>query len=78
MLRLATIAKLMARNFPLSTSHQLATLIVPYVLLVLVTAAVMLRFRSRHLKKVKPGVDDWLCLVALVRDSLQIIQDAKN
>jgi hypothetical protein len=60
------MAGLNTRNFDLTTGHQLAPLIVPYVLLLVATLCVGLRFRSRYLRKVKPGIDDWLCLVALV------------
>lgn len=53
-------------GFPLTTSHQLAPIIVPWILLVIATVTVVLRFQARSMQKAKYGVDDWLVLTALV------------
>jgi len=52
--------------FPLTTKEQLAPLIVPYVLIVLASIVVLMRFAARRMRRLKLGWDDWLCLAAAI------------
>lgn len=51
---------------PFSTGRARATVIICVVFLVLATMAVMARFWSRHLKRVKPALDDKLIVLGLI------------
>lgn len=61
------IMEIQKRSFKLTTTHQLAPVVLPYILLLIASIAVILRFWARRIRKAGYGVDDWLVLLAIVR-----------
>jgi len=59
-------AQLSKRTFTIVNSGQLTLIIVPLLLLVLASVAVVLRFKARKLKKTSAFTDDYLILLALI------------
>ena len=53
-------------KIPIMNSIQVANIVAPTVLYTLATGAVAVRFWSRRAKRQPLGIDDWLCLLALV------------
>ena len=59
---------------PFSTERARSTVAVCIVFLILATIAVPARFWARRIKKVRPGLDDWLIVVSLIFYYLSAIQ----
>ncbi|KAM3069223.1 hypothetical protein ACMFMG_010739 [Clarireedia jacksonii] len=54
------------RTFAVTNSGQRTLIIVPAFLLCIASVAVVLRFEARRLKKSRPYIDDYLCVLALL------------
>ncbi len=56
------------REFAITTGAGERLFALSVFFLVLATLVVMGRFASRRLKRVQPGIDDWLMAASLVRE----------